>query len=204
MRFVTLGPALTCHEGATKEYIRHHGIDDAEIILAPNFFDALEMLHDGEADFLIQNSAYLNVHLITEKYYQEVFVIDTFLAPTSELVLLENIDVENPHTLGLVPACEGYLDGITYPEIIHEASKPIVGQNLVDGKYDAGLTCIHYYTANPGRFRLRKYIGMVITAWLVYGKERTYQGKLMGTLPVGYFQRHGVAEGNGIEALAAL
>jgi hypothetical protein len=62
-----------------------------------------------------------------------------------------------------------------------------VGDNLVAGKYDAGLTYLHYYTNNPGRFRLRKYIGVVITAWLVYGREMTYEGKVMGALPPGYY-----------------
>jgi hypothetical protein len=189
MRFVTLGPEGTCHENATRHYAQHHGMENAEIILANNFFDALEMVHDGEADYLIQNSAHLNVHLVTEKYYQEIPVIDTFIYQTGDMALLEDIGVEQPQTLGLVQATEGYLNGITYPEMVFEVSKPVVGKNLLEGKYDAGLTYLHYYTNNPGRFRLRKYIGVVITAWLVYGREMTYNGEVMGALPKGFYQR---------------
>ena len=125
---------------------------------------------------------------MTEKYYNEIFVTDTFIFPTKELAILENRKVNNPQTLGLVKATEGYLDYITYPNLVYETSKPIVGMNLQAGKYDAGLTYIEYHTENPHLLRVRKYIGYVLTTWLVYGKTTSFSGSLLGVAPPDFYK----------------
>jgi len=188
MRFVTLGPEGTCHENAVKNYLSHHSLNDCEILLLDNLFDGLEMIRQGEADYLVQCSAHPNVHLITEKYFQEIFVTDTFIFPTKDLALLEDASIKHPHTLGLVKATEGYLGQITYSEIIYETSKPIVGENLINGKYDAGLAYLEHYLANPGRFRMRLHIGPVITTWLVYGKRTAFRGSLLAAADKGFYE----------------
>ena len=33
----------------------------------------------------------------------------------------------------------------------------------------------------------------VITVWLVYGREMTYRGEVMGALPAGFYQRENAA-----------
>lgn len=189
MKFATLGPAGTCHDNATRAYARHFGLDDAEFVLVENFFIGIEQLHDRDVDYLIQNSAHKNVHLITERYHEDVKVVDAFVYPTKDMMLLERIDVENPRTIGLVPACEGYLDGRDYPEVISVVSKPLAAQRLLAGDFDAAVVHSEHYYENPGRFRVVKHIGAVITAWVVYGWDRNFGGEIMSTLPHEYFKR---------------
>ena len=54
----------------------------------------------------MQCSAHLQVHLVTERFHEEVFVIDTFLYPTKELALLVRND-RDPQSLGIVNATRG-------------------------------------------------------------------------------------------------
>lgn len=188
MRFATLGPKGTCHENAVRHYLRYHSLADTRLLLIDNFFDGLEMIRQGEINYLVQCSAHPNVHLITEKYFEEIFVTDTFIFPTKDLALLEDVRVEHPRTLGLVKATEGYLGDISYPEIIYETSKPVVGENLINGKYDAGLAYMEHYLENPGRFRMRMHIGPVITTWLVYGKKTAFKGSVLGAAEKGFYE----------------
>jgi hypothetical protein len=197
MRFATLGPAGSCHENATKEYLDYHHIAGVEVVLCSAILDGLEELRAKRADFLIQCSAHLDVHFVTEKYHSEIFVTDTFIYPTKEIVLLENAAVERPQTLGLVKAAEGYLGELTYPHVIYEPSKPVVGAGLVAGKYDAGFTYPEYQVAYPGRFRVRKYIGRVLTTWIVYGRRTAFRNVAMGIAPRGFYS--GVDPSNRVE-----
>jgi hypothetical protein len=188
MRFATLGPKGTCHENAVKNYLGYHQLGDSEILLIDDFFNGLEMIRQKKVDYLVQCSAHPTVHLVTEKYYEEIFITDTFIFPTKDLALLEDVRIENPRTLGLVKATEGYLGEISYPEVIYEQSKPIVGENLINGMYDAGLAYLEHYAENPGRFRMRLHIGPVITTWLVYGKTTAFKGQVLGAADKGYFE----------------
>lgn len=188
MRFATLGPEGTCHENAVKNYLSHHSLKNSAILFIDDFMNGLEMVRHGEVDYLVQCSAHPEVHLVTEKYFQEIFVTDTFIFPTKDLALLEDARIEHPRTLGLVKATEGYLGQIRYPELIYEPSKPIVGKNLISGKYDAGLAYMEHYLENPGRFRMRMHIGPVITTWLVYGKRTAFKGRVLGAADKGFFE----------------
>ena len=187
MKFVTLGPTGTCHENALRHYLKYHEIENFELIFTTNFLDGLEMVYCNEADYLVQCSAHPQVHLVTERYFHEIKVTDTFIFPTKELVLLENKKISTPQTLGLVKATEGYLDGITYPEIIYEPSKPVVGKGLLEGKYDAGLTHMDYYHKAPHLFRIKKSMGEVLTTWLVYGKHSNFDGEILSVMPKGFY-----------------
>lgn len=187
MRFATLGPEGTCHENAVKNYLLHHSLTNSTILLIDDFMNGLEMIRNGETDYLVQCSAHPHVHLVVEKYFKEIYVTDTFIFPTKDLALLEDARIENPRTLGLVKATEGYLGEISYPEIIYEQSKPVVGENLINGKYDAGLAYMEHHLENPGRFRMRMHIGPVITTWLVYGKRTAFKGSVLGAAARGFY-----------------
>lgn len=189
MKFATLGPEGTCHQNAARNYVGHFGLDDADIVLVENFDVGIDRLYDREFDYLIQNSAHLNVHIVTERYHNEISVLDTFIYPTQEMALLEFADVEHPRTVGLVPACDGYMEGISYPETFYEVSKPVIARKMIEERaYDAGLIYMKQYLENPGMFRLRKYIGHVVTGWLVYGRGKTFNGEVLSTLPRDYYR----------------
>ena len=177
---ITLGPAGTCHERATREYMKFQGVEDFEIGFIGDFFDGLETIRGREDAFLVQCSAHPLVHKITEKYWDEVFVVDTFIYPTKALAILSRRDVERPRSLGLVPATAGYVDLDQWDEVIDVQSKPIVAAELLAGRYDAGLTHLEHLALHPDELRLDLEIGEIDTTWVVYGTRKRFAGEVIG------------------------
>lgn len=178
--FVTLGPQGTCHERAVSEYAAFQGIEEYGIELITDFFVGLELIRGREDAFLVQCSAHPRVHEITEKYWTEVFVVDTFIYPTKHLVLLSRREVERPRSLGIVPATKGYVDLSQWDEIIDVASKPIVAAELLEGRYDSGLTHMEHAEEHADELRLDLDIGEIDTTWVVYGTGKRFQGEVIG------------------------
>jgi hypothetical protein len=180
MKLVTLGPAGTCHERAVRRYLEFQGIDGFEIEFIADFLDGLERIR-GQADaFLVQCSAHPLVHKVTERYWREVFVVDTFIYPTKHLVVLSRRAVECPRSLGIVPATKGYVDLSQWDEVIDVVSKPVVGEELLAGRYDAGLTHIEHFEEHEDELRLDLDIGEIDTTWVVYGNRKRFQGEVIG------------------------
>lgn len=177
---VTLGPEGTCHERAVAEYAAFQGIDDYEFEFITDFFVGLEAIRGRDDAFLIQCSAHPLVHKITEKYWTEVFVVDTFIYPTKHLVLLSRREVEEPRSIGIVPATKGYVDLSQWDEIVDVASKPLVGEGLLRGDYEAGLTHMEHLEEHPDKFRLDLDIGEIDTTWVVYGTRKRFAGEVIG------------------------
>lgn len=177
---VTLGPTGTCHERATIEYMGFQGIEDFEIELIDDFFDGLEKIREQDDAFLIQCSAHPKVHEITERYWTEVFVVDTFIYPTKALAVLTRREVERPRTLGLVPATAGYINRDDWEEIVDVQSKPIIAEELLRGAYDSGLTHLEHLEKHPDELRLDLEIGEIDTTWVVYGTKKRFRGEVIG------------------------
>jgi hypothetical protein len=180
IKVVTLGPAGTCHERAVSRYMGFQGIDSFEIEFIGDFLDGLERIRGQENAFLVQCSAHPKVHEVTERYWQEVFVVDTFIYPTKHLVVLTRRDVERPRSLGIVPATKGYVDLSQWDEIIDVVSKPVVGEELLAGRYDSGLTHMEHFEEHEDELRLDLDIGEIDTTWVVYGTRKRFQGEVIG------------------------
>jgi hypothetical protein len=178
--FITLGPTGTCHERAVMEYAAFQGIEDYGVELITDFFVGLEMLRETPGAFLVQCSAHPKVHEITEKYWTEVWVVDTFIYPTKHLVLLSRREVERPRSLGIVPATKGYIDLSQWEEVVDVASKPIVAEGLLRGDYDSGLTHMEHVEEHSDELRLDLDIGEIDTTWVVYGKQKRFAGEVIG------------------------
>lgn len=178
--FITLGPSGTCHENALLHYLEFQGIDDYEIVLVEDLLGAIERVRGRPDTFLVQCSAHVQVHLVTERYHTEVFVIDTFLYPTKELALLVRSDVREPRSLGIVSATRGYTDLSRFPTIVDEPSKPVVARHLLAGAYDAGLTHLHYARTHTDALRVQEVYGAVDTTWVVYGARKRFRGEVIG------------------------
>jgi hypothetical protein len=178
--FITLGPSGTCHENALLHYLEFQGIDDFDVVLEQDLLAAVARVRGRGDTFLVQCSAHLQVHLVTERYCGEVFVIDTFLYPTKELALLVRSDRPEPRSLGIVDATRGYVDLSRFQTIVDEPSKPIVAQHLLEGAYDAGLTHAHHADEHPRALRLVECYGAVDTTWLVYGAHKRFCGEIIG------------------------
>jgi hypothetical protein len=177
---VTLGPGGTCHERAAVEYMAFQGVEDFEIDLIDDFFDGLERIRGKDNAFLVQCSAHPLVHKVTERYWAEVFVVDTFIYPTKALAVLSRREVERPRSLGLVPATAGYIDPADWDQIIDVQSKPIVAEGLLAGRYEAGLTHLEHLAAHPDELRLDEEIGEIDTTWVVYGTRKRFEGAVIG------------------------
>ncbi len=186
---ITLGPEGTCHERATKRYMEFQGIEDYEIALITDFFVGLEMVRETPGAFLVQCSAHPKVHEITETHWTEVFVVNTFIYPTKALAVLSRRDVEQPRSLGIVPATEGYVDLSEWEEVIPQISKPIIAAALLRGEYDAGLTHLEHLERHPGELRLELEIGEIDTTWVVYGRQKRFHGELIGIPSAEIFRR---------------
>jgi hypothetical protein len=178
--FITLGPTGTCHEAALRRYLEFQGIDDFEIVLVEDLLAAIDQVREQQNTFLVQCSAHLHVHLVTERHYREVFVLDTFIYPTKELALLIRTDAEHPSSLGIVSATRGYTDLTRWATIIDEPSKPVVARHLREGKYDAGLTHLHHAREHPDELRIEEVYGAVDTTWVVYGRRKRFRGAVIG------------------------
>jgi hypothetical protein len=189
---VTLGPGGTCHERAAIEYMGFQGVEDFAIELIDDFFDGLEWIRGKENAFLVQCSAHPKVHEVTERYWAEVFVVDTFIYPTKALAVLARREVERPRTLGLVPATAGYIDPADWEQIIDVQSKPIIAAELLAGRYEAGLTHLEHLAAHPNQLRLVEEIGEIDTTWVVYGTHKRFEGEVIGIPSPELFHRHPV------------
>ncbi len=178
--FITLGPSGTCHENALRRYLEFQGLEVAHVELTENLLTGLERVREEPNSFLVQCSAHPDVHLITERYRDEVFVVDTFLCPAKEMALLVRAGIEEPKSLGIVPAALGYLDLTRWERVVQESANPVVARNLLEGRYDAGVTIAEYAEEYPDELRVVERFGEVNTTWVVYGKRRRYQGRLIG------------------------
>lgn len=192
-RLITLGPTGTCHERATRAYMDFQGVESYEVDFIEDFFDGLEQIRGQEDAFLIQCSAHPLVHKVTERYWDEVFVVDTFIYPTKALAVLSRREVERPRTLGLVPATAGYIDEGEWEEIVEVTSKPIVARELLEGRYEAGLTHLEHAQRHPEQLRVEQEIGEIDTTWVVYGTRKRFRGEVIGIPSPELFQRRAVA-----------
>jgi hypothetical protein len=177
---VTLGPAGTCHERAVRSYAAFQGLDDYEMGFIADFLGGLEQIRGRDDAFLVQCSAHPKVHEVTERYWREVFVVDTFIYPTKHLVLLSRREVERPRSIGIVPATKGYVDLSQWEEVIDVQSKPIVAEGLLRGDYDSGLTHLEHVEEHEDLFRLDLDIGEIDTTWVVYGTKKRFEGDVIG------------------------
>jgi hypothetical protein len=190
LKLVTLGPAGTCHERAVKRYMEFQGVEDYEIEFIADFLDGLERIRGQRNAFLIQCSAHPLVHKVTERYWREVFVVDTFIFPTKHLVLLSRREVAQPRSLGIVPATKGYIDLSQWDEVIDVVSKPVVGEELLEGHYDSGLTHMEHFEEHEDELRLDLDIGEIDTTWVVYGTQKRFQGEVIGIPSRELFRPH--------------
>jgi hypothetical protein len=178
--FITLGPSGTCHEAALRRYLEFQGLSEVRIVLVEDLLGAIEQVREQEDTYLVQCSAHVQVHLVTERYFREVFVMDTFIYPTKELALLIRTDAQHPSSLGIVSATRGYTDLSRWSEIIDEPSKPVVARHLLEVYYDAGLTHLHHAREHPQLLRVEEVYGAVDTTWVVYGRRKRFHGAVIG------------------------
>ncbi len=177
--FLTLGPAGTDHDHTLRQYLTFQGIPDARICLVDDLLASLEELRGATNTYLLQNSAHPDVAAVTERYWDEIRVVDSFVAPTKPMAILRRADTPRPRTLTIMPATRGYLRPGEWDEIVTVRAKPLIGVGLLDGSFEAGLTHLSWAEEHPDQLVVMERIGPVDTAWLVYGHPaRRHDGVL--------------------------
>jgi hypothetical protein len=67
-----------------------------------------------------------------------------------------------------------------WDEVIDVVSKPVVGKELLEGRYDSGLTHMEHFEEHRDKLRLDLDIGEIDTTWLVYGTKKRFRGEVIG------------------------
>lgn len=182
MKAYTLGPDGSCHQNACRAYFEHLDISDYEIALYDDIHHAAQEAVGDQNGIVVQCSAHLNVHLVTEHFRDTLPIIDTFIFPTQHMALLKRKNVALPRSLGIPEPAMGYVNPDDWKEIIFESTKPVVTQNLLAGKYDAGFAYSKDAETYPDQLELCETVGKVVTTWIVYGSSPRYDGRLISTL----------------------
>ena len=179
-KFITLGPTGTCHEHALRRYLEFQGLPDARVELVGDFIDrARSSVRELPNGFLVQCSSHPEVHIVTERYRQEVFVIDTFVFPAKEMGLLVRRD--RPRTsssLGVV--ADG--DGLSGPRTVGDnricRSRPTRSSRASCWRVSTtpGSPSSPSARSTPTSFGLRERYGEVDTTWVVYGQPPPLRG----------------------------
>ncbi|WP_425088991.1 hypothetical protein [Stappia sp.] len=180
IRFHTLGPAGSCHEHALKRYLAFQGVEEADIALCDDLVAAAARAVEEGNSYVLQCSAHLNVHQVTERFLGRLHVVDTFILPTQEMALVKRRDVDVPQTLGVPEPALGYVNEADWREITFETTKPVVEQGLLAGRYEAGVAYTRSARDHSETLEVMRVIGEVVTTWIVYGPKPRYRGNLMG------------------------
>ena len=178
---VTLGPEKSCHERAAAAYAAHCGMA-ARIELVLDLVSAVSSLPENPRSVLLQCSAHLNVHEVTERELGRVFIVDTFIYPTKDLALVRRKGTTSGRgSLGIPRPCTGYLNMAEWPDVCFEVSKPVVTNGLLEGRYDYGLTHTEAALDHPEILEVVQRFGEVDTTWLVYAPYRRFAGQVLAT-----------------------
>jgi hypothetical protein len=67
-----------------------------------------------------------------------------------------------------------------WEEGIGAQSKPIAAEELLAGRYEAGLTQLKHQAAHPDELPLVEEISEIDTTWVVYGTKKRFEGDVIG------------------------
>lgn len=170
--FATLGPSGSNHDHVARRYLAFHGVDQvARIALFANFSDAFEALFDHRADYVLQVAVHPDAASSVARYRKRACLVDTFLATSQPMAVVVRTQSVAPDRLGLQMATRDYVDTAPWPTLVPEPTTIDVGQGLLAGKYDAGITLHRFANENPSVLKVREAIGEVVDPWLVFARE---------------------------------
>ena len=179
--FVTLGPVGTNHEMVTKAYADFRELWDTQVLLVDDFIDALDMVATGKADYLLICGVHPQFAAIVGKgsFVSGVHVVDVFISASQPLGIVSRKDVVQPKTIALQPATASYADLSAWPEKIHVGSIIEVADGILEGRFDSGLTNLKVAHENPDILRIERELGSPDDPWIVMGRQRVTDGKLI-------------------------
>ncbi|CAM4428748.1 hypothetical protein [Bordetella pseudohinzii] len=187
VRIATLGPRGTNHEMVCKRYMEFHDVKSYEINFVVSFREAIAMLRARSIDYILQCAVHPETPQTLGENFRDVFAIDSFISDSQELAILTRLDVTVPKTIGaLLPANEGYCDLTRWETKVSMKSLPLIFESLLAGEIDSGLVYRTYADKHPDKVRVEEVIGSPDDVWIVYGRTRAYNGKILGSRESGF------------------
>jgi hypothetical protein len=179
--FVTLGPSGTNHEMVTRNYLSFRDLHQAHVELIDTFQDGLAMIARGEADFMIQVAVHPDCAdtVATGHFEHGIRIIDTFISPSKQLGIVTRMEIDEPKTLAIQPATRKYADLGRWKELIPVSSIMRIGEGLLNGDFDSGLTTLEFAASHSDRLRVDLEVGTVDDPWIVLGRKPLSTGKLV-------------------------
>jgi len=168
--FATLGPGGSNHDWVAGRYRVAHRLD-AAIALHDEFEAAFRALLEGRAQFVLQCAVHPSVAYTVGHYRGRAHLVDTFLSPSQPMAVLKRRGATRLRSLGLQPATRDYVDVTRFAELVSEPTTVAVGEGLLAGRYDAGLTLLRFLEGHRDLLELEQMIGTVVDPWLVWGTE---------------------------------
>ncbi|MEO5738152.1 MAG: hypothetical protein ABIQ82_11900 [Variovorax sp.] len=177
MRFITLGPSGSNHEFVLRRYLDLHGIREyAAVDLAVDFDQGAQAVLDRRSDFLVQCAVHPATSATVARFFDGLYVIDTFISPSQDLALIERRGAERPRSLAVMRPTLDYIDVNQWERIEFVDTVAEVTAGLADGTYAAGLCYAAIARQHPERLQVTQFIGTVDDAWIVYGRTRVSEG----------------------------
>ncbi len=179
--FVTLGPQGSNHELVSRRYLDFHGLGDAQVRLVGDFQEGLSLLAEGQADYLIQAAAHSETaSTLARAFFRHgIRAVDCFIAPSHPLAILTRISADRHHSIGLQPATAGYADLSAWPVKVEKPTTVAVGEGLLAGRYDSGITMRKLVDEHPKELEVLQDLGSVDDPWIVYGREPVRDGDIL-------------------------
>jgi len=180
MKFVALGPAGSNHEYVTRRYLDFHGIRDrASIELIKDFEQGAEAVLEHRADFMVQCAVHPATMATVAKYLDGLYVVDTFISPSQDLAIIQRNDAQKPRTLAVMRPTLDYTDRTKWDDVEFVETVAEVSKGLVDGTYEVGLGYVSVAQKHPQLLHVVEFIGTVDDAWIVYGRTRVSENRLL-------------------------
>lgn len=180
MNFITLGPAGSNHELVTHRYLEFHAISErANVALASDFAQGAQAVLEGSADFMIQCAVHPATCPTVAMFFDGLYLIDTFISSSQDLAVIQRNDATQPRSLAAMLPTLDYIDRTQWERIELVDTVAKVTQGLVDGTYDVGLGYASIASTHAESLHVVQFIGSVDDAWLVYGRDRVSEGKLL-------------------------
>jgi hypothetical protein len=69
----------------------------------------------------------------------------------------------------------------------------VVARELLEGRYESGLTHLEHLAEHEDELRLDLEIGEIDTTWVVYGTKKRFEGSVIGIPSRSLFERRATA-----------
>ncbi|MGR4869956.1 hypothetical protein ACIPRI_13925 [Variovorax sp. LARHSF232] len=180
MKFIALGPHGSNHEFVTRRYLEFHGLGGrATIELVKDFEQGAMLVLAHRADFMVQCAVHPATMATVAKYLEGLYVVDTFISPSQDLAIIQRVDASQPRTLAVMQPTLDYTDRTRWDEVQFVETVAEVSQGLLDGNYEVGLGYVSTAEQHPETLRIVEFIGSVDDAWIVYGRTRVSDNRLL-------------------------